>query len=75
MMINCLRSLFQDQITAYQELYNELRKYYENSEFIIYGELVKRIAIDEGLYDDYVSVVDNKLGIDTASRQISQVFS
>ena len=51
-----------------------MRKYYENSEFIIYGELIKRTATEEGLYDDYLSVIDNKLGMDTASRQITQVF-
>jgi len=52
-----------------------LCKYYENSEFIIYGELIKRTAVEEGLYDDYLSVVDNKLGMDIASRQITQVFN
>ncbi|HJT85637.1 MAG TPA: hypothetical protein VJ697_14240 [Nitrososphaeraceae archaeon] len=49
-------------------------KYYVNFEFIIYGDLIKRTAVEVGLYYDYVSVVDNKLGMDIAIRQITQVL-
>ena len=73
--ISFLQSQKNSEVAAFKELYNDLCKYYENSEFIIYGELIKRTAVEEGLYDDYLSVVDNKLGMDIASRQITQVFN